>query len=265
MYCLYTIIQIGIKYAQASYAQSPPCDPVNVVVYLTPYKKELNSNVILGPHEVNSGFTSHCSNRYPVVVFRREEWVKVCIHELIHYFGLDFSNMDTNAYVPKLKQIFYINSKHLLYEAYTEFWAEIMFICLVSLSTNISIHTLLQNERIHSINQCKHILRHMNVVYTDLLYKTANRSNPPKFKEDTNVFGYYFIKTIFFWYIDEFLQWCKTHNETILSSSKSPAVIQQLCDWIAEKSNQPDILQEMKYKDRKASKKNKSLKMMYYS
>ena len=105
----------------------------------------------------------------------------------------------------------------------------------------------------------------MNVHYTDILYQTANRTIPPAFSENTNVFGYYFIKTIFFWYIDDFLSWCKHHNETILSISKSPRVIQELCDWISHKSNSPIILREMKYKDDESHKKNKSLKMMYYS
>jgi hypothetical protein len=257
--CIHTIIRICIQYSTVS------CPNVHLIVYLTPYKKELTSNMVLGPHEVNSGFTAQCKYNHPVVVFRREEWVKVCIHELIHYFGIDFSDMNTKTYVPNLQKIFYINSNHLLYEAYTEFWAEIMFCCLVSLTIHTSIDTIIRHERIHSTKQCKKILRHMKVRYTDLLYQTADRTIPPMFRENTNVFGYYFIKTIFFWYIEEFLSWCKQHNETILSITKSPTVIHQLCDWISQKSNSPIILREMQYKDTEIDKKNKSLKMMYYS
>ena len=48
--------------------------------YLTPFRKWLpkEATVILGPPHVNSAFSSVCAPNSEIVMFRREEWLKVC-------------------------------------------------------------------------------------------------------------------------------------------------------------------------------------------
>ena len=57
--------------------------PVNLHLYLTPFKKELsNIKEVLGEPHVNTAYTWHCSPNNRIVLYRLEEWFKVLIHEL---------------------------------------------------------------------------------------------------------------------------------------------------------------------------------------
>ena len=75
---------------------------------------------------VNTAFTTTCPSDSEIVVFRKEEWFKAFMHETIHNFGLDFSNMNNEMVNTYILDIFKVRSKVNLFEAYTEFWAEIM-------------------------------------------------------------------------------------------------------------------------------------------
>ena len=71
-------------------------------------------------------FTTTCPKDSEIVIFRKEEWFKVLIHESFHNFALDFSDMNTYECTKDILSIFPVNSEVNLYESYTEFWAEIM-------------------------------------------------------------------------------------------------------------------------------------------
>lgn len=244
------------------------CGSPTIRIYMTPFLKSINNKSILGPSEINSGYTRLCgSSVNDIVVYRKEEWLKVCIHECIHYFGLDFSNIDTNIYVPLMKGIFNIVSDHLLYESYTEFWAEMVYLCLYSVETGNRINGLISIERKHSIENCKHILRNAGITYTDVLHSNPKK-NTEIFTEHTNVFCYYFLKTLYVYYLDDFLQWNIKNNTTLLSISKNPQIIKDLCKWIEIKSKTPEFIKIMSYSNDTMNSHrriNKSLKMMRHS
>ena len=106
----------------------------------------------------------------------------------------------------------------------------------------------------------------MGITYFDLLYKYTNTNNPPEFKEDTNVICYYIIKTLFFWFINDFLIWSRKNHTTLLSISKTPNTIHSLCEWISQRSESPTFISAMQYKKKDAYMHlNKSLKMMHYT
>ena len=69
---------------------------LNIFIYMTSLKKELpktNAHV-LNQTNVNTAFTRTCMPTAEIVIFRKEEWFKVLIHESFHNFGLDFADMD---------------------------------------------------------------------------------------------------------------------------------------------------------------------------
>ena len=180
------ILYLLIPYSQASCSQE-----LSIQIYLTPFKKKFpEQETILGPEHINSGISWSCKKNSEVVVFREEEWFKVYIHELFHNLGLDFSQHSINYFKKELQKIHQIESDFLLYEAYCECWATI--IQLVYFNRSLS------REMNHALCQAKRIIQFREI-----------------YKENTNVFSYYFIKAVFLSDIDYFVKWCKKHNHNL--------------------------------------------------
>ena len=61
------------------------------------------------------------------------------------------------------------------------------------------------------------MLNHMNMNY-DMLYKNDKTSKYGKilYKENTNVFCYYIIKTIMLFFYDDFFKWCNLNNSNLI-------------------------------------------------
>ena len=98
---------------------------LTITYYLTDNKK-VQRNRILTPDEVNTGSTDLSG----VTVWRKEEVYKTTIHELIHFFKLDYSDDKklTEYYRHKYNCISEtINS----FEAYVDLWAILInsFLC----------------------------------------------------------------------------------------------------------------------------------------
>lgn len=256
-----SVIHICKKYSKLS------CNSIRILIYLTPFKKEFGTSGILGPNEVNSGMTTECSFGNTLVVYRKEEWLKVCMHECIHFFGLDFSYVDNRIYKRLLERVFCLKSDYLLSEALTEFWAEVMYICMYHVFYDKPIQVLLSIELEHSIHQCKKILTFMNITYTDL-FSNKNSPNAPKFVEHTNVFCYYFLKTLYFYYLQEFLEWTQSHSTTLLSIDKSVKTIKSLCKWIETASKRREFILSLTLNINEPPPyriSNKGLKMMHHT
>ena len=111
----------------------------NLIIYLyfTSLKKTFpKTNLeILDEINVNTAFTTTCPKDSEIVVFRKEEWFKVLIHETFHNFGLDFSDMNTSDSTDFILSILKVDSQVNLYESYTETWAEIINISFCSFLT----------------------------------------------------------------------------------------------------------------------------------
>ena len=63
-------------------------------------------NEIIGPHHVNGGYTNFCVSQGSIIIYRKEEWLKVLIHVCMHSFGLEFSNLDLSNFNLELKKLF---------------------------------------------------------------------------------------------------------------------------------------------------------------
>ena len=101
---------------------------------MTPFTKKFNKkSIILGPKEINTGFTTY---QHKLCIFREEELNKVLIHELIHYLQLDLGYIKSN----RISNYFNINPniEIRLNEAYTE---------ILALIINVSINSYLNKGR----------------------------------------------------------------------------------------------------------------------
>jgi hypothetical protein len=81
---------------------------------------------VLKPIHINGGVSDLCQPNGRVIVYRKEEWFKVLIHETMHNYGLDFSEMDISNANVLLHKIFTIQKDVKIYESYCEVWARIM-------------------------------------------------------------------------------------------------------------------------------------------
>jgi len=206
---------------------------LTIYLYFTSLKKHLpkTKDFVLDQVNVNTAFTQTCPINAEIVIFRKEEWFKVFIHETFHTFGLDFSDMDDREINKCILNIFKVNSKLNIYEGYTEFWAKtinVLFCSFFLLKNKTDIDIFLYNTEIFinyeitfSLFQLIKILDFMGLSYKDLYSDTKqSKINREKYyKENTNVLSYYIISTILLNNYQEFLIWTKTHN--ILSNHSS--------------------------------------------
>lgn len=167
---------------------------------MTPFKKLLpeSRSEVLSSNHINTGMTYQCIKNNEVCVYRQEEWFKVLIHELLHAHGADMRI----TFSPKQ---FYIDSKIRVGEAYVEFWAVYLNSVFAAYylakqdkilkNTNYLFSEYLAKfiraERIFSLIQVNKILRFNNVKYNDLFIPNNI------YREKTNVFAYYILKSIF--------------------------------------------------------------------
>ena len=234
-------------YILNQYASKQCASSLVIYLYFTSLEKKVpDSNIsILDEINVNTAFTTTCPKDSEIVVFRKEEWFKVFIHETFHNFALDFSDMNNNEAHKCILDIFKVNSNVNLYEAYTEFWAEIMnalFCSFFSLKNKNDIDDFLSNaeffinfERTFSFFQLVKTLDFMGLTYKDL-YSETERSRILRenlYKEKTNVLSYYIIKTILINNYQGFLSWCKTNNLSLLQFKKTIKNQSEFCNFIA--------------------------------
>ena len=242
-----------------SYAPQKCSRELKIYVFLTPFKKKIPGNQfkVLSQNNCNSAVTMSCNPHGEIIVYRAEEFIKVFIHETFHTLGLDFSNMHLKHFNSKVKNIFPINSEFNLFEAYSEFWASTMNSLITSfnlLDNKDDIEQFLlygdfclRFEQIFSLFQMSKILNFMGIKYPNL-YSTDKVSMGVRrylFKEKTNVFAYYIIKTLLLYNNTDFLLWCKEHNNNIMTFNKSPPTLSSFLQFIHQNHNNGFFLNDV--------------------
>lgn len=261
-------------YILNQYASKNCSSSLKIYFYFTSLEKHLpSSNInILDEININTAFTTSCPKDAEIVVFRREEWFKVFIHETFHCFGLDFSDMNNSEITRCILNIFNVNSSVNLYESYTEFWAEIinvLFCSFFSLNDKNDVNEFLSNsqvlinlERTYSFFQLVKTLNFMGLKYKDLYSKTEEsrilREN--LYKEKTNVLSYYIIKTVLINNYQSFLLWCKNNNLSILQFKKTILNQKEYCKFIEKNYKSKSMLDGIKYAEVFLYKMNKNKK-----
>lgn len=237
----------------------------NLIIYLyfTDLQKELpTSNVeILDQNNINTAFTSTCPVNSEIIVFRKEEWFKVLIHETFHNFALDFSDMNVNECHKKILSIFKVKSSVNLYESYTEFWAEIIngVFCSFLILKNKNnykeflkiLEFILNFEKTHSYFQLVKILNFMGLKYKDL-YDDSEPSISLRntlYKEKTNVLSYFVIKLILLNNYQEFIGWCSKNNISLFHFKKTDKNLMEFCKFIENNYKSPSLLKGIENTD----------------
>jgi len=234
-----------------------------VYLYFTSLTKVLpKSNLnYLSEINVNTAFTYTCNTDSEIVVFRKEEWFKVFIHESFHNFALDFSDMNNEECKNKILSIFNVKSDVNLYEAYTEFWAEMMntmfcsFYLVKHKQYHLGLNEFLFNcdffinfERTYKLFQMIKTLNFMGLTYKDL-YSNDHHSELMRktlYREKSNVLSYYIITTVMMNNYQGFLSWCNLNNFTLLQFKKTNANVNKFCKFIEKNYKTTSILDSVK-------------------
>ena len=259
-------------YILNSCASSTCSQTITIYIYLSSVKKELpeHSSIIIDQNHANTGFTKNCSVNSEICIFREEEWFKVFLHESFHNFSLDFSDMNIDHLNKQILHLFPLaNSEVTAYEAYTEFWAEIMNASILAISINkTTIPTLneflqtcefiINCERNFGMYQLVKVLKHMNLSYIDLInIKKREERNPqpdrPKrncYKEATNVLSYYVLKNILLNNYNEFLDWCDKNNTNTFQFVKTEEHLQMFYKFIEKHYKTKDMLEVINHAEK---------------
>ena len=154
---------------------------------------------ILCSDNVNSGSTLSGSH---ITIWRQEEIYKVLIHELIHFYELDFNsnyNNLNNIIDLYCKKLYNISGKNHDNEAFTEIMANIINCCLVSYYTKKDVNKIFNIEVLFSLFQAYKL-------FTYFGYDTRNIDWHIQFKQNTSVFSYYIIKCALLYNISDFIK-----------------------------------------------------------
>jgi hypothetical protein len=231
-YTIFFVIPVGTENAINNYVKwintwlqvatlhaKPGCSKtVTVYLYLTDLKKVLpkKNGIELNPENANTAFTTSCQPKTEIILYRREEWFKVFIHESFHNLGLDFAGETVKD---SLSQIFPIQSEFKLYETYTEMWAELMNIIFIMVGEKTKepiFEKYIQMERKFSLFQSAKILNHFGITYRSLFEKTAEAEEMrKKYKEDTQIFCYFILKTLLMYNCNDFIEWMHDHQKPV--------------------------------------------------
>ena len=256
------------------YASKNCATELIIYLYFTCLEKKMpETNItILDEYNVNTAFTMTCPKNSEIVIFRKEEWFKVFIHETFHNLSLDFSDMNNETCNKRILSLFPVKSAVNLYEAYAEFWAKIMNVSFCSYNSVKGNGThalekregvkqkkneleflnhcefLLHFERMYSYFQMVKILDFMNLKYDDLYKEGKGYDSVRKtfYKEKTNVLSYYIITLILINNYPSFLKWCSTNNISLLQFKKTTSNQKSLCDFIEKKYKSASFLKNIK-------------------
>lgn len=247
-------------YVIDSYSNKNCSKNLNLYIYLTPFQKFLPSNLLksLDSEHVNTAFTTGCKAFTEMVIFRKEEWFKVFIHETFHNFGLDFSDMNIDNINDKLRNFFNVNIDFNIYESYCETWARIincLFYSYVSHDESNNKKEIMKSfyknmkiEMYHSLIQCIKIINFMNLTYN--LITSVSSENKIVcnylYKEKTSVFSYYITTCLLMNNYHEFLDWCKENNTNILLFNKTLSNVDGFIDLIVKTSKNSNIIKNIK-------------------
>ena len=130
----------------------------NLNLFLLKEKKKVEMskfNHNITPDHINSGFSYHDENNMKIVIYRKEEWIKVFLHECMHAFNMDF-HKENIIFKTIFKETFFINSDFLVYESFVEFWAKIINCALFTyhLKPKISFDNFHKIFVILILNEC---------------------------------------------------------------------------------------------------------------
>tara|TARA_Y100001970_G_scaffold280012_1_gene388280 strand:- start:8174 stop:9301 length:1128 start_codon:yes stop_codon:yes gene_type:complete len=243
---------------------------LNMKLYLNSNKKQLPpSYKMLTEHEINTGSTILGPSMGQITIWRKEELVRIILHEVIHYL-----NYDINFYnYPKQERyiIDYIH-KHFdipldtelrINESYVETSACILNSMLASKNMKDFVK-LLNQERLFALFQIAKILKFYGYKNVSEFYNPKGitiRTN--RWRQNTSVFSYFVIKGALLFSINKFIDYCYKNNgsELLVFKKMKYSFYRLVKDCLENSTFMNKIDQFMKVKLDKHSIVYKTLRM----
>lgn len=185
---------------------------ITIKYYLLNTKRVLDGDTFFDKEEVNGGACWSSPEECDITVWRKEEILKVTIHELIHGLSYDYKQ-DTSDIIKHYQSKYGITSPKMnTFEAYTEIFAELIHSYLLSrIIHGVKKHidpfmlftSFVSIEHEFSLLQCSKVLRLLD------LNKDVNK--------ETNVAAYYIITTELYNDLHNFLKFCIATNDNIVN------------------------------------------------
>jgi hypothetical protein len=192
---------------------------VKIIIYLTNTKKVFPASYEYNLNEdnVNSGVTIFNKNERMIVLYRKEEIFKVLLHELLHYYDIDFHYYPNSydkyfitKYGIRVKQPSKNRHNSLaLFEAYTD---------TISCYMNIMVNILFKNPNINLEdmqkilennfeNEFKHYMIQASKVckYLEISNEYDVIKQKRNIYEDSHCFSYYILKACVFYNFSLFI------------------------------------------------------------
>ena len=249
---------------------------IHITLYLTDMVKtiprDFQNNVQVD--HINSGFSYWNSDTQEkkIYLYRKEEWIKVLIHECFHMFNMDIPE-NIRGSTNHFEDIFHIQSEFIINECFVEFWARIlncaMFTYLLKDGINtIEFHTLfslnMNVERLFSLHQACKLLNHFQLRYNDIIDEKTKHICRSIYKEETNAFSYYVLTSILMNSFPKTLEWFDIHNDRLFHFKKTEQQVQEFCLYIKELSKDPSLIQLFKSLNVYKSKDLNQMKMTIF-
>lgn len=185
---------------------------IEINLYLTNLKKTKSRGLPMKDN-VNSGSCLNNDNFSQINIWRKEELLKVLVHELIHALCYD-KYSDNPEIIHHYRETYNISSNKMnTGEAYTEIWANIVNCYLITKIYGMkkeSFYHFLSLERAFCLFQAHKIFN-----LTELGKKQID------INQYTNVLAYYIIRMELYNNIDGFIYFCRTKNKNYIEITNS--------------------------------------------
>lgn len=178
--------------------------------YLTLLKKEipLNKNY-LGVNEINSGLTTIYQNKSEINIYRKEEYEKLTIHEMVHALKIDHDLFESDNNIQQiLKCNFNISklNKINFFECYTESIAIILNSIINSILVETNLNDIIDSEIKFSILQCSKIIKFYKTDSKKFLCNNCCFISNDNWIEKTSITAYFFCKLGIILNINNFIE-----------------------------------------------------------
>jgi hypothetical protein len=183
---------------------------VVIVLNLQNHVKTLQENTIISPQNINSAITISTVDGKYVYLYRKDEWEKVLLHELMHVFCLDQHQIDMHTdIIAKFILKFNIES-HIPFrfsEAITEAMTSIIYVVLFTVHETVHNRTekmlIVINRNFK--NTMKNFIKASALTFAMFKKDNENIDNIV-IKQSTHAFEYIIAKAALFYDINQFIK-----------------------------------------------------------
>lgn len=213
---------------------------LEIDLYLTELNKELPDlpGEPIKKKHTKTGYSVFGENIY-ICIYRKEEWFKSLIQELFFAFTLDLDDNEIR-YKNILSNNFCIEDNFFVNNSINEFFARLFNMAtFLYFENNVKERTLFvskfkemfSREKNFAINQAQKILNHFSLEYEDIL--KLHKPQKVAYKDDSDLFTYFFIPAILFIHQTRFMQWINFEHNNFFNVKKSERELVILGHYIA--------------------------------